>query len=175
MFYVYEHWRPDLGICFYVGKGQRQRAYYTGGRNNAYKQVAGALQQQGLSIEVRIIAQGLTEREALQFERWRISFWRGRDVNLANRTDGGEGYSGFIRPLGIKRSDEARRKISAARKGMKFSAEHRAKLAQRKRGVKRKPFTEATRAKMRRAAAAREAAKRAKYGENLTRWSRIND
>lgn len=24
-FYVYEHWRPDLATCFYVGKGKLKR------------------------------------------------------------------------------------------------------------------------------------------------------
>lgn len=24
-FYVYEHWRPDKGECFYVGKGKKHR------------------------------------------------------------------------------------------------------------------------------------------------------
>lgn len=26
-FYVYEHWRPDTGVCFYVGKGKEKRAW----------------------------------------------------------------------------------------------------------------------------------------------------
>jgi len=26
MYYVYEHWRPDKDICFYVGKGKGSRA-----------------------------------------------------------------------------------------------------------------------------------------------------
>lgn len=26
IFYVYEHWRPDKDVCFYVGKGSKGRA-----------------------------------------------------------------------------------------------------------------------------------------------------
>ena len=26
IFYVYEHWRPDKNVCFYVGKGKGKRA-----------------------------------------------------------------------------------------------------------------------------------------------------
>lgn len=28
IFYVYEHWRLDRDECFYVGKGQRKKAYW---------------------------------------------------------------------------------------------------------------------------------------------------
>ena len=37
-FYVYEHWRPDRGECFYVGKGHGRRAYdMRRGRNRWHK------------------------------------------------------------------------------------------------------------------------------------------
>lgn len=171
-FYVYEHWRPDLGICFYVGKGKARRAYKFS-RNAAYDAIIAELAAQGMCAEVRMVASNLTEEYAFEIERGRIAFWRSHATQLTNRTDGGEGFSGFVRPLGIKLSDAARRKISLSRRGMKFSTGHREKLSKRKAGIKRKPFTEETRALMRIAAARREEAKRQKFGGDVRRDSRI--
>jgi hypothetical protein len=171
LFYVYEHWRPDRDLCFYVGKGKGPRSRNFRDRNSRYKQVLDELSAQGMCVEVRMVASGLTESQAFRLERDRIKFWRGRGIDLANRTDGGEGFSGFVRPLGIKLSEEARAKLSAARKGMVFTPEHRAKLSAKKIGKPRPPFTDATREKMRAAAARREAEKRRLYGTNVRRDS----
>lgn len=132
IFYVYEHWRPDLDLCFYVGKGQRNRARTFKYRNQIYSAVAAELSRQGMCIEVRMVASALIEAEAFNIEMDRIAFWRAAGVALANRTDGGEGFSGFIRPKGIKLSALARERISAARMGMKFTEEHKQRLAARK-------------------------------------------
>jgi hypothetical protein len=35
-FYVYEHWRPDKDVCFYVGKGHGRRAYKTAGKGLSF-------------------------------------------------------------------------------------------------------------------------------------------
>jgi hypothetical protein len=174
-FYVYEHWRPDLDLCFYVGKGKGRRAVNIGHRNREHAKVVAELAAQGMCVEVRMFASDLTEEDAFYQECERIRFWRSMGVPLANCTDGGEGFSGFVRPLGIKLSPEARAKLSAARKGMKFTPEHRANLATKKLGKPRPPFTEETRAKMRAASVAREAAKRAKFGVNVRRTSRIRE
>lgn len=174
-FYVYEHWRPDLDLCFYVGKGQRNRATSMKGRHPAHQRVVADLSAQGMCVEVRMVESGLTEEEAFDVERYRIGIWREMGVGLVNQTDGGEGFSGFVRPKGIRLSEETKRKMSAARIGMKFSPDHRANLAARKIGIRRKPFTEETRAKMRAASAIREARKRELHGENVTRWSKIKE
>lgn len=175
IFYVYEHWRPDHDICFYVGKGKGPRARKFEGRNSVYGVVLAELVKIGMCIEVRMVASGLTEAEAFNLERSRIKFWRDLGTELTNRTDGGDGHSGFIRPLGIRLSESAKAKVSEARKGMKFSVEHRARLSQRKIGKPRKPFTEETIARMRKAAARRETAKREKFGTEVRRTSRVKE
>ena len=175
IFYVYEHWRPDLDVCFYVGKGKGTRAFKFRDRNAAYGQIANGLAALGMCVEVRMVASGLSESDAFTIERERIKIWRSLGVDLANRTDGGEGFSGFVRPYGIRMSDETKKRVSAARKGMKFTAEHRLRLAQRKIGVKRAAFKQSTIEKMQSAAALREARKRARFGNNVTRWSRLKE
>jgi hypothetical protein len=173
-FYVYEHWRPDLDVCFYVGKGCGPRAYRLQ-RNRIYDAVVEDLKSAGMCVEVRMVASGLSEAAAFKIEVERIAFWRGVGIELSNRTDGGEGWSGFVRPLGIRLSEQAKRKVSEARKGMKFSDEHREKLAQRKIGIKRPPFTPETIAKMRAAAQRREEARREKFGSQVRRTSRVKE
>jgi hypothetical protein len=171
-FYVYEHWRPDTDLCFYVGKGQGRRAYKFR-RNEHYDRVIDKLASLGMCAEIRLVANGLSEDHAFRIEKDRIAFWRSVGVILTNMTDGGEGLSGFVRPLGIPLSVEARAKLSTARKGIKFSDEHRAKLTARKIGVPRKPFTEETIKKMRVAALERERLKRDIYGDKVRRDSRV--
>lgn len=175
IFYVYEHWRPDLDICFYVGKGKNNRARSFHPRNKCYRKIVQDLSDVGICVEVRMVASALTEYQAFDVERQRIKFWRDAGVELSNKTDGGEGFSGFIRPLGIPLSEVARQKLSEARKGIRFTEEHRAKLAAKKIGKARPPFTDETRAKMREASLLREQAKREKHGPNVRRDSRIKD
>lgn len=142
-FYIYEHWRPDRNVCFYVGKGRRRRAWNMLKRNFKHKSVQSKLTSIGLCVDVRIILTGLSEERAFQEEIERIAIY-GRQ-SLVNLTDGGEGASGYVctdelRALrskiskGRKMSLEARAKMSAARKGIIFSAEHRVALSRAHRG-----------------------------------------
>jgi hypothetical protein len=94
-FYVYEHWRPDKDVCFYVGKGSDIRAYNMSNRKPHHKAIRKKLTAMGLSIEIRIFANGLTEDEAFDVERFRISQLRSQGIKLSNLTDGGEGVSGL--------------------------------------------------------------------------------
>lgn len=110
-FYVYEHWRPDKDVCFYVGKGSGKRAHdMCIGRNRYHKNVQAKLARTGFCVEVRLVAQALTEREAFDIEIERIAFWRSVGVKLANITSGGDGASGH------KRSAADRKKLSKAAK-----------------------------------------------------------
>lgn len=111
-FYVYEHWRLDKDECFYVGKGAGNRAYVKNGRNAHWRNIVSKLERIGSAYEVRIVASGLTEKEAFQLEKERIVFWRDV-VDLANQTDGGDGVSGLIMP------PESRQKMSEKAKGRK--------------------------------------------------------
>ena len=113
VFYVYEHWRLDRDECFYVGKGKGIRAYKMRDRNAHHRAIMGKLAREGSGMEVRMVATGLTEDEAFSLEVERIAFWREIGIDLANRTNGGDGVSG------LKMSDEAKAKMSAAKIGKK--------------------------------------------------------
>lgn len=107
-FYVYEHWRPDLNVCFYVGKGQGKRAwYFHRKRNTHYIGIANKLTDLGLKIEVRMVATGMSEDAAYEFEKSRIAFWSNAGVKLANQSPGGRGGMS-----GLNRSAESRKKQS---------------------------------------------------------------
>lgn len=93
IFYVYEHWRPDTGACFYVGKGSAARAYKMGrgaGRNAFHVAIVNKLKRLGMCVEISLISDCLTESEALSAEIERIAYWRDLGVELTNATDGGE-------------------------------------------------------------------------------------
>lgn len=155
-FYVYEHWRTDKDICFYVGKGQRGRAYSITHRNRHHKRVMAKLHRTGFAMEVRIVQSGMTEDDAFTLEIERIAFWRGVGAKLANIAAGGIGASGrkFSEAerralgerkrgnknrLGAKLSDETKEKIAAAHRGKKLTPEHLAKMSDSARGEKN-PF-----------------------------------
>lgn len=153
-FCVYEHWRSDLNVCFYVGKGTRRRAFSLE-RNDRHDKVVRKLFRIGANVEVRIVQGGLTEMAAFALERERISFWRTKHDHLTNMTDGGDGTSGYTfspeqrekiraKALGRKVSEETRQKMSAAHTGQKRSEATKirmseaAKISQKKRFEKEK-------------------------------------
>jgi hypothetical protein len=135
-FYVYEHWRPDTDMPFYVGKGCGGRAKESG-RNKHHTNVVAKLACQGMCFEVRLVHEGLTEQEAFTLEIERIAFWRVLGVRLVNQNGGGKG--------GQTPSDEVRAKMSASLKGRKLSEAHRAKMSASLKGRK---FSEAACAKL---------------------------
>jgi hypothetical protein len=112
-FYVYEHWRPDRGECFYVGKGRGNRANLMKRRNKHHKAIQEKLVRLGMCVEVRLVAHSLSEAEAFDLEKKRIALWRFENCDLANMTDGGEGTSGHR----AERTLEWRAKLSTAKKG----------------------------------------------------------
>ena len=138
LFHVYEHWRPDTGVCFYVGKGKRKRAN-SFGRNSHHDRIVAKLKRLGLRPEVRIIHSVGTNAEASALEIERIAFWRAAGIAIANYINGGDGTTGHVHSL------EARAKIRKKALGRKPSAETRAKMGASRRGLKR---TAETRAKM---------------------------
>lgn len=133
MFYVYEHWRPDRDEPFYVGKGRGGRANLMARRNRHHKAIQAKLHRLGLSVEVRIVASGLSEEDAFNLEKQQIAMYSSNGIDLANMTIGGEGPAGRIglrgeknpnfgkpSPMrGKKMTDEQRHKISIAMKGKK--------------------------------------------------------
>ena len=95
-FYVYEHWRLDRLECFYVGKGNGNRAYTMSGRNRHHKAIQAKVIREGFAIEVRMIATGLSELDAFRIELERILFWKEAGADLANMTNGGGGVTGYV-------------------------------------------------------------------------------
>lgn len=134
IYYVYEHWRPDKDVCFYVGKGCNGRANDIRRKNRRHMRVVAKLARLGMCVEVRLVASGLTESKALIMEIQRIAFWRKLGVALANRTEGGQGTSGH------RHSAVAKAKISAANR-RPCSPEKREKIAAKQRGVPKSPET----------------------------------
>mgnify|MGYP003651435328 CR=1 FL=1 len=163
-YYVYLHTRNDTGEVFYVGKGQGRRAWWKNGRNKHWHFLA---QKHG--YEVHIWRNELTEAQAFEIEKERISFY-GRK-NLCNYTDGGDGASGAkkteaqklhikekmlgrkfseqtlqnMKIAASKRSKETRQKQADAIRGRKLNEEHKQKISAA--GIGRTP-TEATRKKI---------------------------
>lgn len=132
IFYVYEHWRPDTGQCFYVGKGKANRAFYfKRGHNKHYTNIVQHLTKLGLYVHVQIPHAHLFEADSLKLEIERIAYWRALGVVLVNLTDGGDGVSGY------KSSPE---KIEAHRQKIlgkkKHTAEWKARARKRMLGKK---------------------------------------
>ena len=133
MFYVYEHWRPDRDEPFYVGKGRGGRANLMARRNLHHRAIQTKLHKLGMAVEVRIVAEGLSEEQAFEIEKYRIQMWRDLGIDLANKSEGGEGNSGHIglrgdksprygKPSifkGKKHSEESKKRISDFAKGRK--------------------------------------------------------
>lgn len=111
IFFVYEHWRPDKGRCFYVGKGYGNRAGFMSKRNRHHQNIQALLRAQGLKVEIRYLVKDVPEEEAFSVERERIRSLRESGISLVNLTEGGEGTAGLVR------SAETRAKMSRAKKG----------------------------------------------------------
>ncbi len=119
-YYVYEHWREDENLPFYVGKGKGKRALKLD-RNPYYRNIVTKLRRLGLNIDIRIIADNLSEDEAYNLERERISYWRSIGIKLTNLTEGGDGLRN---PL-----SEVRAKLRIARIGKTIPIEIREKIS----------------------------------------------
>jgi hypothetical protein len=139
MFYTYAHTKPD-GTIFYIGKGQKKRAWRKNGRNTHWKNIVVKYKNYGIEI----LANWKTEQEAFDHEVLLISCFKDMGYELANLTAGGEGVSnpssetraklseshkgpknGFF---GKKHSNEVKNKMSKERIGKKHSSETKLKI-----------------------------------------------
>ena len=103
-FYTYAYLREDR-TPYYIGKGQTQRLYQKGGKP------CGVPKDKSRIIKLK---QNLTEEEAFKHEIYMIAVFGRKDLGtgiLHNRTDGGDGASGWIP------SEEQRKNMSEGMKG----------------------------------------------------------
>lgn len=154
MFYVYQYLREN-GTPYYIGKGTGKRAWQPHYRANGANMLPKNTQQ------IVIVKDGLTEDEAINLEISLIQQFGRKDLGtgiLTNRTDGGDGVSGSIRPqsaidaqrkkiTGIPRSKEVAKKISQTNTGKKRSSETKRKLSESHKGLKQSEETIQKRAK----------------------------
>lgn len=120
--YVYAYVRKD-GTPYYIGKGREGRAWSRSDRT-VFPQADGS--------NIVIMESNLTDVGALAIER-RMIAWYGRIDNatgiLHNKTDGGDGNSGWVQP------DWVKAKISLAKKGKSiWSPEDKAKMSESRSG-----------------------------------------
>jgi hypothetical protein len=149
VFYVYEHWRPDTGVCFYVGKGKDKRAWdMKSMRNRHHMAITSKLTSLGMCVDVQIVMDNLSETTAFNLEIDRIALYG--IENLANMTAGGDGLKNPSKETRerISKSQKARfakpgefEKLSTQRKGRVTSEETKKKLAITSKGRKHSPKT----------------------------------
>lgn len=108
IFYTYAHYRKSDDVLFYIGKGSTNRASTSRKRNPHWNNV---VNKHGFYY--KILERFETEDEALKKEEDLIFFYRKSGIKLANVASGGTANSG------PRHSEEARRQMSAARKGKK--------------------------------------------------------
>ena len=125
-FYVYIHKRQSDGIVFYVGKGRGKRAYYFHERNDHWKKT---LKKHGCNVE--IVERRLSECEAFKLEKILIAKFQSE--KLCNKTNGGEGISGY------KFNEDQKKRMSESHKGHVVTEEVRIKMSEAKKGRKNPP------------------------------------
>jgi len=123
-FYVYAHYSPLTGECFYIGKGTGNRRYSKWNRNSHWRN---KVKKHG-GFDVKILIDNLLEEQAFEIEMLYIESV-GLD-NLCNMTVGGEGISGY------KHSKETCKKLSISNSGKKLSPDTCKKMSDSRKGKK---------------------------------------
>jgi hypothetical protein len=118
-FYTYAYLREDR-TPYYIGKGSGKRIYSNTGRPcNKPKDKS----------KIIFLKQNLTEEEAFKHEKYMIAVFGRKDLGngiLRNKTDGGEGASGF------NHNEETRKKLSQKHKGKILTEEQKQKVSQKR-------------------------------------------
>jgi hypothetical protein len=121
---VYEHWRSDTNVCFYVGKGTTRRAFSFIKRNKKHRLIRDELLAKQMEVDVRILFSDLDEATAFDAEITRIKHWRDAGCELSNIHKGGplvgSGEAWNKGLIGVQIvTNETKEKIRAALKGSK--------------------------------------------------------
>lgn len=159
-FYAYMWLRED-GTPYYIGKGKGKRAFVNHPDRSVYRPVD----------DTRILVfLRCSEQEALETEIELIRNWGRKDNGtgiLRNRTDGGDGVSGWVPSEATREKWRTQRKgqqraLGSVRRGEKrkgFGPEARRRMSEGQRGKKMRSgwrHSEETRLKMRIAARTRK-------------------
>jgi hypothetical protein len=96
---LYEHWRPDLNECFYVGiswANEETRPWDMNDRSSRHISVQEELCRNGLATEVRIQAENLDKDELCELEKLQILYWKNLiGDRLKNTHPGGIWTNGY--------------------------------------------------------------------------------
>lgn len=165
--YVYLHRKASTGEIFYVGAGRKHRSRSKCGRSKFW---LATVAKHGLEVE--LFATRLSFSDSRDLEILTISNLLRAGIRLCNMTAGGEGLNGLThredtkakisaanigKNLGKKWSEETRKRIMDARKGMTRSEESRARMSAAQKGRpkknppynKGKPMSEEQKSKLR--------------------------
>lgn len=124
-YYTYSYLRED-GTPYYIGKGKGDRVFQKTRHNVKVPP----------KNRILFLKKNLTEEEAFNHEKYMIAVFGRKDLGtgiLRNRTDGGDGNSGY------KHSEEAKRKISQSNSGRKWSYEAKKRHSKMCLGLNRTP------------------------------------
>ena len=109
MLYIYEHIRPDTNAVFYVGKGTDKRMHSKHRRNAHWNNIV----RKAGGFTVCEVCRHENEELVFLAEQERIDQLKRLGVKLANKTDGGEGPSGY------RHTEETKQKIAKLQMGEK--------------------------------------------------------
>ncbi len=133
-YYTYAYLRED-GTPYYIGKGKGDR-WSQKERHNV---------RVPPKNRVIFLKKYVNEKEAIKHEIYMIAILGRKDLGtgiLMNKTDGGEGCSGY------KHSEESKKKISKANSGKKWSEEAKKKFSEKCKGRKSTPMSNETKNKL---------------------------
>lgn len=153
-YYVYIWIRLDKNVVFYVGKGSGNRYKDMSMRNKYFLNVVNKVGKD--NIDIKIIEDNLTENEAFEKEKYYITYYKETGHPLTNLSDGGEGSSGWYEKLtdeeklqhkeisksflGKTHTEETKKKMSKAMKGLKHNFSKEGLESLRKSAKQRDPY-----------------------------------
>jgi hypothetical protein len=126
-FYTYAYLRED-GTPYYIGKGNGRRLYKKG---------KGEVGKPTDKSRIIFLKQNINEEEAIKHEIYMIAVFGRKDLGtgiLRNKTDGGDGVSGYKPDEEICLSTSKRMKGNKFAKGYKHSLESKEKISRANKG-----------------------------------------